>query len=264
MNFSGPFAGTNPLVTHATPPAYSGKDDPNLSNPKVSKANPYKNDDPKKWEPALTILNRPALNFGSKNVPDESSGATWTYDVSAPNQASQVRPVERYSKEQLGALFTEPGASGSENIMLSHHEQYDPSELLTAPERGYKRGRDPTSEIAKRTNMSDNQGQKIREFDYNPNTNQFHVTQMIDNYQIHGAGTASHTSTYKNNRPDKTEVFNSMPNAYRPPVHNKTMAALKDEKYAEKAEKVHEEEDKQKMIVMGGLAVLGAVVLLFN
>lgn len=156
-SFHGPYAGINPIVTISAHPGYSGYSDPSILNPKSpAKANPFRDADARKWDPRLTVLNRPPIPLSSKKKPDDNSGSTWTYDTSDTKMHAESRPAERYSKEQLSSIFKEPG-NGED-----HHRQADYHEILVQPERGYRRGRDPEKEIYQRSQVHNTRNDDIK------------------------------------------------------------------------------------------------------
>jgi hypothetical protein len=209
MFFGGTNAGVNPIVTHGQKPFYNGKSDPSIGNPYgPPKANPYLNADPKKWDPSLTALNRPPINFSSKMIPDENSLSTWDYDISPANLESEARPMEKYSKEQLSTVFKEPRPDRS-TVFLSHHTQPDHAEALVQPERGYRRARDPQDEIHARLNLYKNEDDTIKAIGFNARENLFNKKDPYD-------ASVAVSSSHKDNKPDKTFV-GRIPKAYLPP-----------------------------------------------
>lgn len=253
MQFTGPYAGYNPLNSHRV---LKGEDDPALLSPAGTKdkLDPYQEQDPRKWDPSLIINDRHPLVFSYKLKPDENSTAVWPYSISQEREEAKLRPPESYSKERLGELFTEPSAH-SGNIWLSHHVQFDPSEALTDPERGYKRGKDRAASIDSRLSMYEMNQTDIKAHDFNPRNNSFHKKTKIT---LHPTN-ASVTSSFKNNRPDKTEVTDSMPAAYRPPIYDEGKDVQGQDDTLTEAK--HNQDMKRVIEMKGAMAALGILII---
>lgn len=252
MNFSGPFAGTNPLNSHKAPSGYRGADDSSLNDTTPdndAKPDPFLHDDPRKWDPKLTVLNVTPLIYSNKNKPLTTSFKSPPWDVS--KEMAEHRAIEKYNKEQLKTVFTEPKADVPP-VWLAPQRQFDSAELLTGPERGYRRGRDPETDILLRSNAyqrSESTG-LARNYDYmkNPGNATAYKMQPYD---------TSASSTSKNNTPDKTDLSESVPNAYRPPIEedNKDVPDEDERENQIAREKKHEVEHK-KVMFLGGLGIL--------